>query len=217
MINISIEKELFDGYKVDYEKLLQYGFKKVVSIFQYEVNILDNRFRVVVTCDKTIDGKIIDLDFGDEYTNFRRESLGEFNANIKKEYISLLEDVREKCFRKDEFISLQAKRINDFIFREFGVRLEFLWAKYPSYAVYRKGKKWFGLIASIPLNKLDKTSSDEKMVSIINVKLLHEVEYKAGIYEAYHMNKKYWIAIILDDSLKDEEVEELILNSYKAV
>ena len=38
-----------------------------------------------------------------------------------------------------------------------------------------------------------------------------------GIYEAYHMNKKNWISILLNDSLDDELLFKLLDNSYRYV
>ena len=38
-----------------------------------------------------------------------------------------------------------------------------------------------------------------------------------GFYEAYHMNKKNWISIILDETLDDEIIKKLICDSYDIV
>ena len=35
-----------------------------------------------------------------------------------------------------------------------------------------------------------------------------------GIYPAFHMNKRYWISVALDDTLSDEEVLKLIEKSW---
>ena len=52
----------------------------------------------------------------------------------------------------------------------------------------------------------------------MNVKLppdlINDLLKKEGFYKAYHMNKKYWISFILDDSIKDQELEELINISF---
>ena len=37
---------------------------------------------------------------------------------------------------------------------------------------------------------------------------------KKGIYPAFHMNKRYWLSLALDDSLQDEEALELIEKSW---
>lgn len=71
----------------------------------------------------------------------------------------------------------------------------------------------------IPFNKIDKNKSG--LIEVINVKInpndkdnLLKIE---GAYEAYHMNKKSWISIILDDTLSDDLISELIDNNYKLV
>ena len=35
-----------------------------------------------------------------------------------------------------------------------------------------------------------------------------------GIYPAFHMNKRYWISVALDDTLSDSAVLELIEKSW---
>ncbi|MBR2522363.1 MAG: MmcQ/YjbR family DNA-binding protein, partial [Coriobacteriales bacterium] len=36
-----------------------------------------------------------------------------------------------------------------------------------------------------------------------------------GIFPAYHMNRKHWITVVLDDTLADEEVARLIETSFE--
>lgn len=40
---------------------------------------------------------------------------------------------------------------------------------------------------------------------------------ETGIYPAWHMNKKKWISVLLDDTLKDERIFSLIRTSRKLV
>lgn len=68
----------------------------------------------------------------------------------------------------------------------------------------------------IPFNKIDKNK--EGLIEVINVKIDPNVKLpNIGIYPAYHMNKKSWISIVLDDTLSDDLISELIDNSYKLV
>lgn len=68
----------------------------------------------------------------------------------------------------------------------------------------------------IDQNKLDPKKKGE--VEIVNVKLnpnrIKELIKKKGFYKAYHMNKKYWITIVLNDTIHDEQVMEFINESY---
>ena len=40
---------------------------------------------------------------------------------------------------------------------------------------------------------------------------------KKGYYPAFHMNKKCWVSIILEDALTDEEIEGRIHDSYESL
>ena len=59
---------------------------------------------------------------------------------------------------------------------------------------------------------------DESIVEIVNMKImpdeLEDLLKINGIYEAYHMNKKNWISILLNDNLDDEVLFKLLDNSY---
>ena len=41
------------------------------------------------------------------------------------------------------------------------------------------------------------------------------VSYTHLFYKAYHMNKKKWISIILDETLSDEDIFKYIDESYQ--
>lgn len=215
---MTIEETIFNRYLIDENKLLECGFN---SDYVYTVDILDNTFKVIVTyVDKKITGKIIDLSFDEEYTNFRIERSGEFNLKIRSEYKRILLDIRDKTCTKRTYIYDQANRIDKYIFSKYEVAADFPFKSSPYHGVYRnKDNKWFGILMDIPFNKIDKNKSG--LIEVINVKInpndkdnLLKME---GIFEAYHMNKKSWISIILDDTLSDDLISELIDNSYKLV
>lgn len=218
---MSIEQEIFNTYEVIEDKLVEYGFKYKENKLEYVINILNDKFKIIIEYDNEIKGKIIDLEFGDEYTNYRRENLGEFNTNIKYEFIKILTDIRDKCFIKSNFMFPQTRRINDFIYNYYKVKPEFLWDKYPGFAVYRKTKKWFALIGNVLECKVNKNKDSNKMIEVINVKVSeNEIDSylsKKGYYEAYHMNKRNWVSIILDDSLSDDDIKNMIIKSYDIV
>ena len=79
-------------------------------------------------------------------------------------------------------------------------------------------KKWFAVIGSVPRRKVDPASSSNREVEVINVKVdsaeIKEILSIGGYYPAFHMNKKCWVAIILDDTLSDEEIQERVKDSF---
>lgn len=210
---MNIENSLFEKYQVNYNELIKYGFKLVNNKYIYEEIFMDN-FKALIEFDKSIRGKVIDLSFNEEYTLFRKEELGPYALKVKNEYINILTDIRDKCFKKEYFIYNQSNRITELIYDKYKVIPEFLWDNDPS-GVFRNSKnnKWFSIIMKIDKSKI---MDDIGTIEIMNVKLDNLDYLKVnGIYEAYHMNKKHWVSIVLDDTLKDNDIMKLIDISYK--
>ena len=213
-----IEEEIFSKCILVEEKLKKYGFQKEKEEYIYRKSIMNDNFEIVVTIkDNKVKGKIIDKELEEEYLNFRIENqIGEFVSSIKEEFISLLEDIKRKCTIENTYRSPQANRISNWIKEEFKDSPEFLWDDDVN-SVFRNkdNKKWYGIIMYINKNKLDK---EDKKVEVMNVKLppeeIDKLVEKEGFYRAYHMNKKSWITFLLDDTIKDEELQELIKQSY---
>jgi len=217
---MKIEQELFKRSNINFEKLKAYGFIKKENTYQYSKIIMDE-FKVDITIDKTgkVIGKIYDLSFGEEYTNFRIESqTGEFVNQIKEEYKKILNDIINHCCEKKYFITDQANRITKRINDRYHDEPEFAWESSPGFGIFRNTdtKKWYALIMNIDKSKLDKNCSGE--IEAINLKIdsnkIPSLLNKKGIYPAYHMNKKHWITIILDNTLQDEEIIEYIKESH---
>lgn len=217
---MSIESEVFKRSKFNKEKIIQYGFIKQDKEYKYSKLLLNNTFRadICIDADGNVKGKIIDLELDEEYTNFRVENAtGEFVNTIKGEYIMILKDIANNCFEKEYFIFKQSNRITNLIKNKYNVIPEFLWNKFPNYGVFRnvKSNKWFGIIMNIDKSKMIIGQSGE--IEVLNIKLDDMVEEylnQKGIYPSYHLNKKNWVSIILDDTLDDNDIMKLIDISY---
>lgn len=87
-------------------------------------------------------------------------------------------------------------------------------------AVFRRkdNLKWFAIVMTVEAKKLGVGAFGE--LDIVNLKCeeddLKELIDRESILPAYHMNKKRWISVILDeqDDL-DETIIELTQKSYK--
>lgn len=116
--------------------------------------------------------------------------------------------------------SPQTGKVVEYIASEYGVEPEYLWPeRFPTYAVFRnpQNQKWFGIIMTIPGIRLGLKT--EKDVEIVDLKFdkgqaLDFAENTAGIYPAYHMNKRHWIAIILDGTIEDIKIFRLVDKSF---
>lgn len=63
--------------------------------------------------------------------------------------------------------------------------------------------------------KIEKGTYEVEIIDVkLNPKKIQALLPKKGFYEAYHMNKKTWITILLDDTLSDEEIMSYVQESY---
>lgn len=123
--------------------------------------------------------------------------------------------------------------VEKFIHENFaGILQEYPWADSPSYAVFRHqdNRKWFALLYDITYATLihqnpslvkhnrQAARDSQTIVSAVNLKsdpdLIEELIHKKGILPAYHMNKRHWLTILLDDSCPDAQIKQLIDLSY---
>lgn len=215
-----LEDEVFKKRKLNKDKLIPYGFILENNIYKYSKLIMDDTFRVDITIDSkgNVVGKIYDLDGDYEYTNFRLENVkGDFVNRVKDEYIKVLESIANNCYTEEYFIYKQSNEVSNLIKEKYNVLPEFLLESNPNYGIFRNesSNKWFTIIMNIDRNKLDFKMSGE--VEVLNVKLDDLVDTylkKEGIYPAYHMSKKSWVSIILDNTLSNKEIMNLIDISY---
>ena len=217
-----IETEVFDKYKCLFNNLLDYGFQLDNDVYVITKTFLNNDFKAIISISKQgkVTGKVIELAFNEEYTNLRLETLnGAFVNEVREAYRELLLDIRKNCFTSQPFTHVQANRITKEIKKIYGDDPEFLWEDDDS-GVFRNKKsgKWYGIIMHVNKNKV---CSEDKDVNLMNIKLdpkkIDELVEKDGFYRAYHMNKKYWITLSLDETLKDDVILSLIEESYNLV
>jgi len=217
---MTIEEEIFKKSKPNIKQLEKYGFKKENNIYKYKEKIMGNEFEVKIIIDKEIKGQIIDLNTKEEYTNIRLQNPGTYVNKVKEEYKKTLKKIKENCFEEEYFMMPQSNRITNYIIKKYNVEPEFLWKKLDGSAVFRnkKNKKWFGIIMDINKNKLEK---ENKIIEIINTKIKEETKEtllkNKGFYEAYHMNKKNWITMILDETIEDKIIIKQIEESYNLI
>ncbi|MBQ9828409.1 MAG: MmcQ/YjbR family DNA-binding protein, partial [Lachnospiraceae bacterium] len=84
---------------------------------------------------------------------------------------------------------------------------------------HEDNKKWFALMMPVKRNKLGLPGGD--IVDVINLKIddmfLKEILLREpGIMPAYHMNKMHWITVLLDGTVEEDRICDLIGISYEA-
>ena len=210
--------EIFKSYQFNQEKARAYGFVESSGVWTYSCQILQDDFimTVSITTDN-VSFQVFDQETGDLYPQVHMESMtGSFVASVREACLEILYQIRKACFEVQDFICPQTKRIMAQIQEKYGNQLEYLWEKSPDTAVLRHegNKKWYAVLMKFSWDKLEK--GREGLVEAVNLKHDQVVDLlsQKGIYPAFHMNKRYWISVALDDTLSDEEVLELIERSW---
>lgn len=104
-------------------------------------------------------------------------------------------------------------------FENYGTKPEKPWDNSPTSEVLRHNdnKKWYGIIMNIRGNKVGLGTED--FVDIINVKaepeMISFLAHQKGFALAYHMNKTHWITIVLNGTIPNEQVYNLLDMSYE--
>ncbi|WP_044959607.1 MmcQ/YjbR family DNA-binding protein [Butyrivibrio sp. WCD2001] len=108
-----------------------------------------------------------------------------------------------------------------YIKKKYKVLPEYPWRKYDSNAVFRHAdnNKWFALVMDVGRDKLGLAGSDS--VAVINLKIedmfFRDMLVKQdGIMPAYHMNKQHWITVLLDGTVPEKQIFDLLDASYMA-
>ena len=114
----------------------------------------------------------------------------------------------------------QAQQIFDYAANQYATQPEYLWEKYPEYAILRHGNakgKWYALIGKIRKMKLG--LQEEGETDFINLKcppdMVSILRQSPNFLPAYHMNKENWISILLDGTVSADEIKPLLELSYQ--
>lgn len=215
---IRIEDEIFLKKKFDFEKLKEFGFCFENNTYIYSEDFMDGDFKAVIEISDVLKGKVIDNSSDEEYMPLRIESFdGEYVCKVREAYKSILKRIADTCCTNVFFAFEQANRITNQIYETYGIKPDFPWNDDNGVFRHLDTRKWFSLIMYVSIDALLK-NGDGHMLNIINLKIdtskrdeLYEID---GIYPAFHMNHKTWISVVLDDTIRDEKVMELVTCSF---
>lgn len=210
--------EIFKAYQFNSKKAKGYGFVENQGVWTFSSTILQGDFFMIVTVeDGDLSFQIYDQETGDLYPQVHMESMrGTFVGSVREACLEVLYDIRKSCFEVQEFLCPQTKRIMTLVQEKFENQLEYLWEKSPDTAVLRHddNQKWYAVLMKTSWEKLDKAR--EGHVEVVNLKhdQVANLLLEKGIYPAFHMNKRYWISLPLDDTLSDEQIVKLFERSW---
>ena len=222
---MTIEQKVFSRRRFSTKRLEDYGFRNMDACYSLSKEFMDGDFtaEIRVYQNGSVQGRVIDNMIGEEYIPLRMPNYsGAFVGSVRTAYEELLLDIADKCCTEVAFVSDQSNRITAMILDRYSVEPDFPWdeGRHETSGVFRhsSNNKWFGLIMNIDRRHLDK-SADEENVDVINLKAdenriaaLHKIR---GIYPAYHMNHGKWISVMLDETLDDRDVMDLVDESFR--
>ena len=113
------------------------------------------------------------------------------------------------------------QEIIDYIFNEYSVEPDYPFPMDDITCVFRHtdNRKWFALVMAVEMDKLGLESPDT--VDVVNIKVddlffRDMIIQEDGIMPAYHMNKIHRLTVLLDGTVPDERVYDLLDMSYMA-
>lgn len=197
---------------LDKNKLHKYGF-----VNNEYITKLDNDYKVIITYDNNkLNVKVFD-NYNEEYLPYYiKNNIGNFIASIKEKVYVIINDIYSKCEInnniEDEIYKYVKEKYNTIPNKPFPNDDRTTTLK-------NDKEKWYGIIMTVKSSVLKIES--EELIDIMNIKLdpekIKQLIDNVNYFEAYHMNKKYWITILLDSNLDINKVKELIDESYKLV
>ena len=112
---------------------------------------------------------------------------------------------------------MKREEIFQYVKEQYGTEPEYLWKKDPDSAVLRhKNGKWYAIIMAVEKKTLG--LEEDGKINILDVKcdpdLVGMIIQTYGFLPGYHMNKRHWITILLDDSVSEAKTLDFLDMSY---
>ena len=209
--------EFFHRMRVKRATLQKFGFKTASTSWTYSAPIAGGALVCTVTVDASgaVKETTTDATTGDEYVQHRvAGASGKFVGGVRCEIMALMKRIADSCFERDVFKTDLARGIIAFAESEWGEKPEFLWRNFPDYAVLRRRdtNKWYALVARLTADNVGGKRDD--LVEAVNLRRTDSMDGPRFL-PAYHMNKKTWTTIVLDETVGAEELQKLLTDSRK--
>lgn len=115
---------------------------------------------------------------------------------------------------------LKREEIYEYVKKQYGTVPEYLWKESPESAVLRhKNGKWYAVLMQVEKSRLGLDGNTK--IDIINVKcdpdMVGLLTQTYGFLPGYHMNKKYWITMLLDGTVSEAKILDFLDMSYDLI
>lgn len=119
-----------------------------------------------------------------------------------------------------ENLKVDRNEIFEYVKKHYGTIQEYLWSSSPDSAVLRhKNGKWYGIIMNVEKSRLG--LKGHGTVEIMNVKcdsvMAGMIIQTSGFLPGYHMNKRHWVTILLDETVEKSKLLDFLDMSYDLI
>ena len=215
------DNEIFEGKKVDFQNLIEYGFINKDDGYVFSTLLPSCGFimTVLVSEEGKVHTQVKDKELEEEYIlHLSPDSVGAFVGGVRSDYINILQDICDKCYESDIYSGKLTKSVIQYITDKYGDSIEYLWDNDPS-GIWRRqdNRKWYGVLMFVKACKLG--LSGDKIMQAIDLRCdpdeLDKIADGKRYFRGYHMNKKRWLTVCLDGSVELEEIIARIDTSYE--
>ena len=115
---------------------------------------------------------------------------------------------------------MKREEIFEYVKKQYGTIPEYLWKSSLENAILRhKNGKWYAVLMQVEKSRLG-LEGDTK-VDILDVKcdadMVGLLTQTYGFLPGYHMNKKYWITMLLDGTVSEAKILDFLDMSYDLI
>ncbi len=215
------ENEIFTKRRLSPARLTSCGFETVGSSYRCIREILDGDFLLHITFDRhgNVETSLTDRDTGEDYSLYKTTAQGTYVGLVREAVTAVLREIADRCFAESPFCQEQTLRLLAHAAEVYGDEPEFLWESTPGNGILRRkdSGKWYAALLTIPKSKLGFDSG--QITEIVNLHAapaqVEDLRKRPDIYPGWHMNKKSWYTILLDGSVDNAELFDLLAESYR--
>ena len=116
-------------------------------------------------------------------------------------------------------LKIMKTKILSYAKQKYNTEPEYLWERNPDCCIlrHRRNRKWYAVIMLVPRATLGLVGEGE--VWIMDVKatadVIENIPDSEGFLPGYHMNKRYWMSILLDGTVPLKVVKKFLDESYE--
>ena len=209
---------IFDKYSFIPDKAAACGFKPIDGAYTAKRALAESGFYAVIQITQnSIDINVYEEPDDELFLPFNSNADGGFVGKIRADVDDVLKDILKNCF---ELADVKAILL-DYVREKYGTVPEAPWDYLKEYHTLNTAKrhKWYGIFMLIPYKYLG--VEKEGKIDVLNLKVMPEnipplidhIHY----FPSYHMNKRYWISILLDREADVGHIKKLLDDSYAIV